>query len=172
MRETKLKTLRWLALILVAAAAAAHAEGKIGYVNLDRILRDSEPAKRAQRKLEGDFSKRDQELAKAAENLKRMQETFDKNVVTMSESDRRNRERELGEANREFQRKQREMREDFNQKRNEELAEIINAANKAVRQIAEGEKFDIIFQEAVYANPRIDITDKVIRMLDQSPAKK
>jgi outer membrane protein len=92
--------------------------------------------------------------------------------MTMSESDRRNREREFGEMNREFQRKQREFREDFNQRRNEELSGILERANRAVRTIAEAEKFDIIFQEAVYASPRIDITDKVIRAIDGTPPAK
>jgi outer membrane protein len=92
--------------------------------------------------------------------------------MTMSESERRTREREFGEMNREFQRKQREFREDFNQRRNEELSGILERANRAVRQIAESEKFDIIFQEAVYASPRIDITDKVIRAIDSTPPAK
>ena len=91
----------------------------------------------------------------------------------MSESDRRNRERELTDLNREFQRKQREFREDLNQRRNEELAGVLERANRVVRQIAESEKFDIVFQEAVWADPRIDITDKVVKALDDSkPAAK
>jgi len=171
-----LRKLQWLALLgllALADGAAAQAEGKIGFVNLDRILRDAAPAQRAQKKLEGEFAKREQEMAKMADSLKRMQEALEKNVMTMSESERAKREREFGEANREFQRRQRELREDFNQRRNEELSGILERANRAVRQIAEAEKFDIIFQEAVFASPRIDITDKVIRALDDSaPAKK
>jgi outer membrane protein len=161
-----------LALLTVAGASAAQVEGKIGFVNLDRILRDAAPAQAAQKKIEQEFSKRDQELARMAENLKRMQDTLEKNGMTMSESERRTREREFGEMNREFQRKQREFREDFNQRRNEELSGILERANRAVRQIAESEKFDIIFQEAVYASPRIDITDKVIRAIDSTPPAK
>jgi outer membrane protein len=168
-----LKTLRFLALLSILAlgfAMPVHAQGKIGYVNLDRILRDAAPAQRAQKKLEAEFSKREQELAKIADGLKRMQDGLEKNAMTMTDSDRRNREREFNEANREFQRKQREIREDFNQRRNEELSGILERANRAVRQIAENEKFDLIFQEAVYANPRIDITEKVIKALDDGAA--
>jgi outer membrane protein len=172
-----LKTLQLIAalvLALGASASQAQAEGKIGFVNLDRILRDAAPAVRAQKKLEAEFQKREQELARTAEGLKRMQEALEKNAVTMSDSERVKREREFQETNREFQRKQRELREDFNQRRNEELSGILERANRAVRQIAEAEKFDIIFQEAVYASTRIDITDKVIRALDDggAPAKK
>jgi outer membrane protein len=162
-----------LPLLMTAGGSLAQVEGKIGFVNLDRILRDAAPAVRAQKKLEAEFQKREQELARTAEGLKRMQETLEKNAMTMSDSERAKREREFQETNREFQRKQRELREDFNQRRNEELSGILERANRAVRQIAEAEKFDIIFQEAVYASTRIDITDKVIRALDDSaPAKK
>ncbi len=147
--------------------------GKLGFVNTERILRDAAVAQRAQKKIEAEFQKRDQELAKIAEQLKRMQDDLDKNSVTMGETQRRNREREFADLNREFQRKQREFREDLNQRRNEELAQVVELANRVIRQIAEQEKFDIIFQDAVFASPRIDITDKVIKALDSGkpPAK-
>jgi len=170
-----LKKLHILALLpfLALAVGAAHAESKIGFVNLDRILRDAAPAVRAQKKIEAEFSKRDQELQKLAEQLKRMQDSLERNGVTLAESERQRREREFAELTRDFQRKQREFREDLNQRRNEELAGVLERANRAVRQIAEQEKFDIIFQEAVYASPRIDVTDKVIKALDDTkPAGK
>ncbi len=150
----------------------AQAQGKVGFVNLDRILRDAVPAQRAQKKIEAEFAKRDQELAKIAEQLKKMQENMEKNAVTMSESERTRREREFNDVNREYQRKQREFREDLNQRRNEELAGVLERANRAVRQIAEAEKYDVIFQEAVWASPRIDITDRVIKALDEGRAGK
>ena len=90
---------------------------------------------------------------------------MDKSSVTMAESERRTKEREFGELTRDFQRKQREFREDLSQRQNEEMAAIFERVNKIIKQIAEAEKYDIIFQEAVYANPRIDITDKVIKAL-------
>jgi len=170
-----LKKLHIFALLplFVLAAGAAHAEGKIGFVNLDRILRDAAPAVRAQKKIEAEFSKRDQEMQKLTDQLKRMQDNLERNGMTMSESDRQRREREFAELTRDFQRKQREFREDLNQRRNEELAGVLDRANRAVRQIAEQEKFDIVFQEAVFASPRIDITDKVIKALDDTkPAGK
>jgi outer membrane protein len=155
------------------AAAAAAPMGKFGFVNTERILRDAIPAQRAQKKIEAEFQKRDQELARLADQLKRMQDELEKNGVTLSESQRRTKEREFGELNRDFQRKQREFREDLNQRRNEELAQVVEQANRVIRQIAEQEKYDIIFQDAVFASPRIDITDKVIKALEQGkpPAK-
>src|SRR3954467_1957702 len=156
-----------------AQAPAASPQFKIGFVNTERILRDATPAVRAQRKIEAEFKKRDDELARIADQLKRMQDDLDKNSVTMSETQRRNKEREFGDLNRDFQRKQREFREDLNQRRNEELAQVVETANRVIRQIAEQEKYDIVFQDAVFASPRIDITDKVIKALDSGkpPAK-
>lgn len=166
-----LHTIVFATMVLVSGTAVA--QGKIGFVSLDRILRDAAPAVRAQKKIEAEFSKRDQELAKLAEQMKRVQDNFEKNAPTMSEGDRRSKEREVNELNREFQRKQREFREDLNQRRNEELAGVLERANRVVRQIAESEKFDVVFQEAVWADPRIDITEKVIKALDDSkPASK
>jgi outer membrane protein len=166
-------TVRWLAaLSLLQFAAAATAQqapaptGKFGFVNTERILREATPAVRAQRKIEAEFKKRDDELARTAEQLKRLQEDIDKNGVTMGDAQRRTKEREFGELNREFQRKQREFREDLNQRRNEELAQVIEHAQRVIRQIAEQEKYDNIFQDVVYFSPRIDITEKVIKALD------
>jgi outer membrane protein len=156
------------AAMLIGGFAQAQDGGKIGFVNLDRILRDAAPAQRAQKKIDAEFSVRDKELAKQSEQIKRMQEALEKNGMTLSDTERTRREHDLRDASREFQRKQREFREDLNQRRNEELAAVLERANRAVRQIAEHEKYDIIFQEAVYANPRIDITDKVVRALDDS----
>ena len=155
--------------LLLSGLASAQNEGRIGFVNTERILRDAAPAQRAQKKIEAEFAKRDQELSKMADQLKKMQDDLEKNGVTMAETQRRGKEREFADMNREFQRKQREFREDLNARRNEELAQVVELANRIIRQIAEAEKYDIIFQDAVYANPRIDITDKVIKTLEGKP---
>jgi outer membrane protein len=145
--------------------ATASAESRIGFVNSQKIMNESPQAARAKKRIEKDFEKRDQDLQKLAKQLQSLQESLEKNALTMSETDRRNKEREFGDLNRDFQRKQREFREDLSQRQNEEMAAILERVNKAIKQIAEAEKYDIIFQEAVYANPRIDITDKVLKAL-------
>lgn len=169
--------LRPFALGIALAASAALAQdkpaappltGKFGFVNTERILRDAALAQRAQKKIEVEFQKRDQEMARLADQLKRMQEDIEKNSVTMSETQRRTREREFADLNREFQRKQREFREDLNQRRNEELAAVLDRANKVIKQIAEQQHYDLIVQEAVYVSPRIDITDQVLKALAAS----
>jgi outer membrane protein len=157
--------------MLIGSSGAA-ADVKIGFVNTERVFREAAPAVRAQKKIEQEFAKRDQDIQKMAAQVRKMQEDLEKNSVTMSESERRSKERQLGELNLDFQRKQREFREDLNQRRNEELAAVLDRANRAIKAIAESEKYDIIFQEAVYASPRIDITDKVIKALADKPAEK
>lgn len=149
-----------------AAQVARAQELKIGVVNSDRILRDSQPARAAMQKLEGEFSKRDKEMQEMGARLKQGAERFEKDGPVMSETDRVRRQRELAELDREFQRKQREFREDFNQRRNEELQRLLESTNRIIRQIAEQEKYDLIVQEAVYFNPRIDITERVLKALN------
>jgi outer membrane protein len=158
-----------LVLMPQAPAAMAQIETRIGFVNTERILREASPAIRAQRKIEAEFSKREQELVKIADQLKRLQDELDRQAVTMTESQRRTKERDFNDLNRDFQRRQREFREDLNQRRNEELAQVIEQARRVIRQIAEREKFDIVFQDAVYAHPRIDITTQVIKALEGKP---
>ncbi len=162
---------KWLLATAVAAMLAATPiaqaqELKVGVVNSDRILRDSQPARAAMQKLEGEFAKRDKDLQEMGARLKTSADRFEKDGPIMSETDRVRRQRELAEMDREFQRKQREFREDFNQRRNEELQGLLERTNRIIRQIAEQEKFDLIIQEAVYFNPRIDMTERVLRALN------
>jgi len=167
-----LKKLIFVALTALVASTAVAADTKIGFVNTERVFRDAAPAVRAQKKIEQEFAKRDQEMQKMDEQIRKLQEGLEKNAVTMQEAERRNKEREFSDLNKDFQRKQREFREDLNQRRNEELAAVLERANRTIKAIAEAEKYDIIFQEAVYASPRIDITDKVIKALEDKPAGK
>jgi outer membrane protein len=154
---------------LTAAAMVAQAqELKIGYVNLDRVLRDAGPAKAAQSKLESEFSRREKDLSDVATRLKSASDKFEKDAPTLSESERSRRQRDLVEQDREFQRKRREFQEDLNQRKNEELAGVLDRANRVVKQIFDSEKYDLIVQEAVFAGPRVDITDKVIKALNGS----
>src|ERR1019366_543549 len=169
-KETTLKRFHLLMLaaalaVCSLAAQAQAAEIKIGFIDADRINRESAPAERATKKLEKEFAPREQELRKMEQQIKSLQGQLEKDGLTMSETDRRNKEQELGRQTREFQRLQREFREDLNLRRNEELAALFERANKVIKQIAEAEKFDLILQEAVYRNPRIDITDKVLKAL-------
>lgn len=144
----------------------SHAQGaKIGFVNTERILRDSAPAKSAQTKIESEFKKREEEIQRLGNNLRTAAQKFEKDAPVLSESDRNKRQRELANLDAELQRKRRELQEDFNRRRNEEFATIIERANTAIKRIAEKDNYDMILQDAVTVNPRVDITDKVIQAL-------
>ena len=158
-----------LSLLILAPAGlgsnASAAELKIGFVNQERILRESSPAKRAQDKLDKEFAPRRAELDRMEKQGRELESTLQKESVTLPEADRVAKERQLAQLARDVQRMQREFREDVNLRRNEELASLQERANKVISNIAEKEKFDLIFQEAVYASSKIDITDKVIKAL-------
>jgi outer membrane protein len=151
--------------LCAVAAYAVAAEPKIGFVNTERVFREAAPAKRAQQKLEREFSSRNAELAKLEKQGRDLQTELEKDSVTLPEAARREKERLLADVSRNFQRLQREIREDLNLRRNEELAQVQERATRAINQIAEAEKFDLVVQEAVFASSRIDITDKVIKAL-------
>lgn len=154
---------------LMAAPAAAQ-ELKIGYVNSERVLREATPAKAAQGKLETEFGKREKELNDQGTRLKAAADKLEKDAPTLSEAERTRRQRELVEQDRDLQRKRREFQEDLNQRKNEELAAVVERANRVIKQIFDQEKYDLIVQEVVFAGPRVDITDKVIKALNAAPA--
>lgn len=157
-----------VAAMLCLGMQSAMAQARIGFVDSDRLMREAAPAVKAQQRLEKEFEQRDKELQRMAQELQGIQEELERNSLTMVESDKRGKERAFNELNRDFQRKQREFREDLNSRRNEELATVLERANVAIKQIAEAEKFDIVLQEAVFASPRVDITEKVIKALGEA----
>ena len=152
-----------LALCTVSAQAQ---ELKIGYVNSERVLREAAPAKASQAKLEAEFSKREKDLSDVANRLKTASDKLEKEAPTLSEAERNRRQRDLVEQDRDFQRKRREFQEDLNQRKNEELATVVERANRVIKQIFEQEKYDLILQEVVFAGPRVDITKKVVDALN------
>lgn len=161
--------LKYLAVSLVVASAfaavPAMAETKIGFVNTERLIREAPLAVAAQKKLEREFATRDQELQKLAKQARDLQAQLDKDGVTMSDNERKTKERDLGNLNRDLQRQGREFREDLNLRRNEELGQIQERARKAIVDIARAEKFDLIVEQAVFIDPKIDITDRVMKAL-------
>jgi len=155
-----------LSTLAVASPALQAQEFKVGFVNTDRIFREATTAKAAQAKLEQEFSRREKELIDMGNTLKTATEKFEREAPTMAESQRIARQRQLVDQDREFQRKRREFQEDLNARKNEELAQVLDRANKVVKQVAEAEKYDVILQEAVYINPKHDITDRVLKALN------
>ena len=157
-----------LLLLLGALALGAQAQDsfRVGFVNTDRIFREANSSKAAQAKLEQEFSRREKELNELGTALKTASERFEREAPTLAETQRGQRQKALIDQDREFQRKRREFQEDLNARKNEELQTVLDRANRVVKQVAEAEKYDLILQEAVYINPKHDITDKVIRALN------
>jgi outer membrane protein len=139
---------------------------RVGFINTDRIFREANTAKVAQTKLEQEFSKREKELVDLGNSLKTNSEKLERDLPTLSETQRTTKQRQLADQDREFQRKRREFQEDLNARKNEELQMVLEKANKVVKQVAEAEKYDLILQEAVYINPKHDITEKVIKAIN------
>ena len=165
----KILSRRGLAILLGAFAVFAQAQAedfRVGFVNTDRIFREANSAKQAQAKLEQEFSRREKELNDLGNALKGASEKFEREAPTLPEAQRAQRQKSLVDQDREFQRKRREFQEDLNSRKNEELQQVLERANRVVRQVAEQEKYDLILQEAVYINPKHDITDKVIKALN------
>lgn len=152
-------------MLCFAAAAAGAADIKIGFVDAERINRESAPAERAAKQLEKEFAPRQQELQRREAQIKMLQGQLEREAMTMSESERRAKEQEIARQGVEYQRMLREYREDLNIRRNQEISSLLERANRVIRQIAESEKFDLIVQEAVYRSPQIDITDRVLKAL-------
>ncbi len=154
-----------LGLSSISATAVAQ-ELKIGFINTDRIFRDANSAKAAQAKLEQEFMRREKELTDQGAQLKAIADKLDKDAPTLSEAARNTRQKQLVEQDRDFQRKRREFQEDLNVRKNEELQTVLERANRVVKQVAEAEKYDVVLQEVVYINPKHDITEKVLKVLN------
>jgi outer membrane protein len=165
MKTLPFKSMVFGAACLLSLAASAQ-ELKIGYVNGERVLREATPAVAAQAKLEAEFKKRETDLNDVGKRLQVAMEKLEKEAPTLAESERSRRQRDLAEQQRDFERKRRELLEDLNQRKNEELAAVTERASKVIKQIFEQEKYDLILQEVVFAGPRVDITKKVIDALN------
>lgn len=152
--------------VLTLWGSAQAQEVRIGFVNTDRIFREASSAKAAQSKLEQEFSRREKEIVDAGNALKTQSDKFEREAPTLSESQRAAKQKQLIEQDRDFQRKRREFQEDLNSRKNEELQQVLERANRVVKQVAESEKYDVILQEAVYINPKHDITEKVLKVLN------
>lgn len=162
-----MKRLFLLLFTITLPAAAQTADLKIGFVNTERVFRDSQQAVKAQKKLEKEFQSREQEIQKSIKQARDLQSWLEKEGLTLSEAERSKKQRELANLSRDLQHSQREFREDLNQRRNEEFAGVQERARKVIQEIAEKEKYDLIIENVVYASPRVDITERILRALER-----
>ena len=162
-----MKRIFFLLFCFALPAAAQTADLKIGFVNTEKVFRDSQLAIKAQKKLENEFQTREQDIQKMVKQAKDLQALLEKEGLTMSEADRNKKQKDLANLTRDIQHAQREFREDLNQRKNEEFTSVQDRARKAIMEIAEKEKFDLVVENGVYASPKVDITDRVLKALDR-----
>ncbi|HSR01902.1 MAG TPA: OmpH family outer membrane protein [Methylophilaceae bacterium] len=142
------------------------AELKVGYVQVDKILKEAPQTAESGKKLEREFSPRSLELDKMKKQIESIESELDQGAQPLSEADRRNKQRKASNLKIEFQRKQRELREDINIRKNEELSVLQDRINNAVKTVSESEGYDLVMYGGVaYASSKIDITDKVLKLL-------
>jgi outer membrane protein len=158
---------KWLLVpLLLGVVTPTWAELKVGYVNTVRVIEEAPQGVAALKKLEAEFSQRDKELVGLQNRIRQLDEELQKNVPALKDTDRRAREREILTLKRELKRATQEFREDYNQRRNEELAVLQQVVRKAILEIAKQEKYDLVLHEGtVYASENIEITDKVLKKL-------
>ncbi len=162
-----MKRIALLLLCVAFPAMSLAADLKIGFVNTEKLFRESPLAVKAQKKLEKEFQSREQEIQKQVKQARELQNHLEKEGLTMSEADRGKKQKDLANLTRDIQHAQREFREDLNQRKNEEFAGVQDRARKAIVEIAEKEKFDLIVENVVYASPKVDITERVLKALDR-----
>ena len=156
----------FLLLQLVIMSPNLVAQTKLGYVKVDEVIRKANIAKQAEDRLKKEFAPRDNELKKMGVKLKNLAGKFDKEQSVMTNPEKQKVQREISNLEKEIQRKQRQAREDLTQRKNEELAAVVEKARAVIKKIAVEEKFDLILENSVYASPNIDITQKVIKALN------
>lgn len=142
------------------------AELKVGYVQVEKILQEAPQTAESGKKLEREFGPRSQELDKLSKQIKELESALEKDGLTITDAERRTKERDVQNFKVEFQRKQRELREDINLRKNEELTSLQDRINKAVQSVAKAENYDLVMYSGVaYAADKIDLTDKVLKLL-------
>ena len=153
--------------VLAFPTSAQTADLKIGFVNTEKVFRDSQLAVKAQKKLEKEFQTREQDIQKLVKQARDLQAYLEKEGLTLSETERSKKQKDLANLSRDLQHDQRAFREDLNQRKNEEFASVQERARKAIMEIAEKEKFDLILESVVYASPKVDVTDRVLKSLER-----
>ena len=156
-----------LFLILMFIAGVSHADLKIGFVNVAKVLEKAPQAAKAKSRLETEFSPRDKALVSQQKEIKTLEDKLNRDSAVMGEEERRKLEKDVVEKKRDAARSQQEFSEDFNLRRNEELGNLQKRIVEAVRALAKEESFDLLLTDGViYANDQIDVTSRVQQKLE------
>lgn len=146
-------------------AAAVSAELKVGYVNAVKVIEEAPQGEAALKKLEAEFAPRDKQIVEMQNKLKQLEQDLEKNALVLKDTEHRSREFEIVSLKRDLRRATQEFREDYNLRRNEELAALQKVVQKTIAEIAKQENYDLVLESAVYAGPRADITEKILKKL-------
>jgi outer membrane protein len=149
----------------VMPASAMAAELKIGYVNAVKVIEEAPQGEAALKKLEAEFAPRDKQIVEMQNKLKQLEQDLEKNALVLKDAEHRSREFEIVSLKRDLRRATQEFREDYNLRRNEELAALQKIVQKTIAEIAKQENYDLILESAVYASTRADITEKILKRL-------
>ena len=153
------------------AQAADFSAGRIGFVNMERVLKESSPAKVSMSKLEKEFATRQKDGAAKDAAFKAAVTKFQTDAPVLAEAQRLEQQRKLLEQERDLQNTQRSFQEDLNRRKTEELQKLVASTNKIIKQIAATEKLDFVLQSAVFVDPKNDVTDRVLKLLETAGAQ-
>ena len=155
--------------IILLLPMSVLAEIKIGYVVVEKVLKEAPQTTVSNKKLEKEFKSRTDGLQKKVKAIQKQEKDYKKNSVTMSESERQKAQKKMQNAKIDIQRIERELREDIDIRRREEIGKLQQQINKAIEDLAKKEKYDLIlYQGVAYASKGVDITNDLIKALDES----
>ena len=142
---------------------------KIGYVVVEKVLKEAPQTAASNKKLEKEFKSRTDGLQKKVKAVQKQEKDYNKNSVTMAAADRQKTQKKIQNLKIEIQRIERELREDIDIRRREEIGKLQQKINEAIEEMAKTEKYDLIlYQGVAYASEEIDITDKLIKVLGKT----
>jgi len=157
--------------VLFCAQPAAAQDLKLGVVKPDKLIDESAQSKLALKKLEGEFANRDKKLIKEQKAIRKLEEQLKRDGAIMSEAKRRKLERDIQSRKRDLRRSADELREDRTFRINEERNKLLRRVNEAIMKVGKEEGFDLILYEGIaFANPAIDLTDRILKRLDSETA--
>lgn len=155
--------------LFFSLSSFAYAEVKIGFVKVDQILKDAPQASASNKKLESEFKVRTEKLKKEISDLNKQEKDFKKNSLTMSDTEKEKIQKKLQNYRIDIQRSERELREDIDLRRREEISKLQDQVTKVIEIVANREKFDLIFYTGVaYASDNINITPLILKELETS----
>ena len=154
---------------VVLPAVSAQSVTRIGFVDPVRLIEQAPQGAKALESLEDEFQTREEELKNLHDRVQTMEADLEKNILVMDATDAQTRQREIENLKRRLARSQQEAREDYNLRRNEELAKLQTLVRQVIVDLARDQGFDLVVEQAVYVSDTVDITEQVLEVLQKLP---